>query len=119
MTVQTDSGPVYPDWSFGDRIRKARNVVGLHQRDFAAAIEVTDSSLAKWETDSATPRNMVAIARRIEVLTRIPAAWLLGLDEPAPQPEPPGGIEPPTFSLLAGRFGRKQDTRHRQLSAVG
>ncbi len=32
------------------------------------------------------PRNPVSLAKRIEVLTRIPAAWVLGVYEPTPSP---------------------------------
>ncbi|QBC87349.1 helix-turn-helix domain-containing protein [Mycobacterium avium] len=82
MTVQTDV--VYPVWSFGDRIRKARTLADMNQREFAAAIEVAEGSLAAWETDRAIPRDIVTVAKRVELLTRIPAAWLLGVSTPGP-----------------------------------
>jgi transcriptional regulator with XRE-family HTH domain len=86
-----------PVWTFGDRIRKARSLVKLGQREFAVAIDVTDSSLAAWETDRSTPRDIVTVAKRVELLTRIPASWLLGVDSPqAPQPpDKPVGYLPP------------------------
>ena len=94
MTVQTD-GFVYPAWSFGDRIRKARDVAGMNQHDFAAAIDVKDGSLANWETDRSKPRDVVAVAKRIEMLTRIPAGWTLGINN-APDDDggPRGGLAP-------------------------
>lgn len=79
MTIEVgDDGYVHPVWSFGDKVRKARSVAGMDQRQFATAISVGHGSLAQWETDRARPRDMAAVARRIEMLTRVPAAWLLG-----------------------------------------
>lgn len=89
MTVSVDDG-VVPSWTFGDRIRKARSVAGMDQREFAAAIDVNPSSLAAWETDRATPRDVVAVAKRVEMLTKVPAAWLLGL--PGPGITQPSGL---------------------------
>ncbi len=91
MTVQMDGGYLYPTWSLGDRIRKARVVTGMNQETFAAAIGVTEGSLASWETDRAKPRDVVAVAKRIEVLSRIPAAWTLGVDDTPPPKNPDGG----------------------------
>lgn len=82
MTVQVD-GALVPTWTFGDRLRKARSVSGMDQRDFAKAIGVTASSVAAWETDRAVPRDIVAIAKRVAMLTNIPAAWLLGVTPPS------------------------------------
>jgi transcriptional regulator with XRE-family HTH domain len=88
MTVQADDGYVYPTWSFGDRVRKARDLTGLNQKEFAAAIGASEGSIATWETDRAKPRDIVQVAKRIEMLTRIPAEWTLGIDRSS---TPPGG----------------------------
>ncbi len=53
----------------------------MNQHDFAVAIGVPDGSLANWETDRAKPRDIVAVAKRIELLTRIPAGWTLGIED--------------------------------------
>lgn len=58
----------------------------MTQAGFAAAIGVKEGSLAAWETDRATPRDIVTIAKRVEMLTQIPAAWLLGLSNPDDRP---------------------------------
>jgi transcriptional regulator with XRE-family HTH domain len=107
MTVQPER--FYPAWTLGDRIRKARTLNHMSQAEFAAAIGVKDGSLAAWETDRAQPRNVVAIARRIEVLTGIPAAWTLGIDDGEPFPptskptdiEPAGVLPAPLFDMTA------------------
>lgn len=72
------------DWTFGDRLRKIRRSLHLSTRDFAAAVGVTHSSLTQYETDRMQPRNIVGFARRVEGVTGVPAAWLLGLDSKAP-----------------------------------
>ena len=79
MTIQPER--FYPAWTLGDRIRKARLTTGMNQRDFAPLIGVKPGSLASWEADHSHPRDVVAIARRITMLTGVPAAWLLGLDD--------------------------------------
>jgi transcriptional regulator with XRE-family HTH domain len=91
MTVHADSGPVYPDWSLGDRIRKARVTTGMTQTEFAAAIGVKEGTLAAWETSRAHPRSadIVDVAKRIETVTKIPASWLLGMDDGPPSPPSP------------------------------
>lgn len=72
------------EWTFGDRLRKIRRTMGLSSRDFAARVGVTHSSLSQYETDRMQPRDIVDFARRVEGISGVPAAWLLGLDEEAP-----------------------------------
>jgi transcriptional regulator with XRE-family HTH domain len=88
--VTPDGAPVIPWWTLGDRIRKARSTANMDQREFAEALGVPAGSLAGWETDRQRPRDLVAVAKRIEMLTRIPAAWILGLDVAQPGPTPGG-----------------------------
>lgn len=96
MTISVER--FYPAWTLGDRMRKARMTTGMHQRDFAVAINVKSGSLAAWESDRAIPRNIVAVARRIELVSGVPAAWILGLDD-GPPPGPGGGSDQPTDYL--------------------
>lgn len=78
-----------PEWTFADRLRKARQSTGLQQKDFADRIGVTPSAYSQWEAGNNGPRDVVTIAKRIELMTRIPATWTLGLGD-GPQP---GGSE--------------------------
>lgn len=55
-------------------------------QDFADVLGITASALGQYETDRAKPRDVVELARRVEVVTGIPASWLLGLDETALPP---------------------------------
>lgn len=119
MSTQTtnaaEPGAVIPWWTLGDRIRKARLTIDMDQRRFAEALSVPAGSLAAWETDRQRPRDLVAVAKRIELLTQIPAAWILGLDVASPRPvDPDGGtvrhqgLEPRTrwISVFAGQDER-------------
>ena len=78
------------DWTFGDRLRKIRRVVGASQADFASALSQGRHSLAAWESCLNEPRNPVAIAKRIELAYGIPATWTLGLETQRPGPSGPG-----------------------------
>ncbi len=92
MTTQPDyAHAVVPAWTLGDRLRKIRLTAGMDQRSFAGALGVTASRIASWETDRATPRDLVTLAKRVELLTRVPATWLLGLDAEHPRPGGPDG----------------------------
>lgn len=70
------------DWTLGDRLRKIRRVLGISQAEFAKRLSENPKSYASWESDHSAPRNVVAVAKRIEVMVGIPAAWVLGVDLP-------------------------------------
>ena len=105
--VTTDAvGPWVPEWSLADRLRKARQSFALPQREFAAKLGVTASAYQQWEGGFTRPRNVVAMAKRIEMLTGVSATWILGLETAEPRPVTPAGaiarpegFEPPTFWL--------------------
>ncbi len=83
--MQVDGGAaVIPEWTLADRLRKARQHAGMKQKAFADALQVTSSAYAQWEAGNSKPRELVAIARRIELLTSVPAAWILGVESPTP-----------------------------------
>lgn len=70
-------------------MRKARRRSGMTGADFADVLGITASALGQYETDRAVPRDIVELARRVEAVTGIPAAWMLGVDP----------LEPPTTAL--------------------
>lgn len=78
-----------PVWTFGDRMRKARRRSGMTGAEFSQALGITQSALGQYETDRTQPRDIVELSRRVEALTGIPAAWMLGVDP----------VEPPTAAL--------------------
>lgn len=81
MTAAASSGPVVPTWTFADRLRKIRrDVVDMEQAEFAEALGARRPAYSAWEAGRNQPRDLVAFARRVELLTGVPAAWVLGLD---------------------------------------
>lgn len=54
MTAAYDIDPP-PDGDLGDRIRKARERLGMRQTDLAAAVHVGLSSIGAWERGIHTP----------------------------------------------------------------
>ena len=76
------AGRIIPEWSLGDRLRKVRRLAGLSQTEFAEKLGGNQKTYAAWELDTQLPRNTVAIAKRIEALTGVPTAWVLGIDSP-------------------------------------
>lgn len=71
-----------PEWTFGDRLRKIRRDVAFaDQGTFARSIGVTRQAYASWEAGRSQPRDLVALSKRIELITGVPAAWLLGLND--------------------------------------
>lgn len=99
---------VIPVWEFSDKIRKARDITGLGQKDFAARVDLNASTLAAYETGRAAPRfrDAPALAKRLQLLTGIPADWFLVVDDPnAPTtPVGPAGIEPTTSTVESPRL---------------
>jgi transcriptional regulator with XRE-family HTH domain len=80
-----DDLPGLLTWDFGDRLRKIRRAVaGLSQPEFAAKLGVHLKSYSAYEAGTNLPSapKMLALARRIEILTGVPAAWTLGVDHP-------------------------------------
>lgn len=73
-------------WTFGDRIRKVRRTAGMSSRDFAAALGVTNSGLAQWETDRSLPRDIKGAAAKVSELTGVSAHWLVTGECPPPKP---------------------------------
>lgn len=69
-----------PEWTFGDRVRKVRRNAGVTQAEFAARLGVGAKAASAWESFDRTPREVVSIAKRIELAFGVPAAWMLGLE---------------------------------------
>lgn len=83
---------VEPPIEFGDRLRIARRHAGISQEELAESIGVSQSRVAAWEAGVSHPRGgeLIEVAKLIEEVTGVDAAWLLSLhwitDPPVPQP---------------------------------
>ncbi len=89
------SAAATPQFTLGDKFRRTRRDRGVNQAEFAATLGVAPKRYASWESDSSTPgKDLIAIARRIELAFGVPAAWTLGLNDntPAGPGGPDGGI---------------------------
>lgn len=81
------STPTIPEWTFGDRVRKARRENGWAQTDLADSLSerlgyvISAKTVGAWETDQHKPADVVDIAQGLEAITGIPATWFLGLDQ--------------------------------------
>lgn len=93
-----------PQWTLGDRLRKIRRHAGIGQTEFAQTLGTNQKTYASWETDKSAPRDVVAVAKRIELSTGVPAAWTLAINVP-----PGSGVDQES---ITGRF-------HRQSSSTG
>jgi transcriptional regulator with XRE-family HTH domain len=90
MTSQTQEAWV-PQWTFGDRLRKVRREKGLSQAELALALDVKGPQIASWETGANNPRDIVTVAKRLQLALGVPAEWTLGLDAGSSGPDRPGG----------------------------
>ena len=89
MSTQTHEAWI-PQWTFGDRLRKVRRERGLSQERAAKALGVTSPQIAAWESGANNPRDVVSIAKRMELAFNVPTEWVLGLEMRTAPPGPGG-----------------------------
>jgi len=63
-----------PQWSRGDRLRKARTLTGLSTRQFAERVGISPKSVNNYEGDAVEPRKIVMNAWALA--TGVPVEWL-------------------------------------------
>lgn len=106
MSIQPEREFI-PEWTDGDKLRKVRRHLGLTQAEFAHALQVHPQTYGAWEADRNRIKDLRTIARRIKVMAGTPLWWWFDTERPdGPDGggwEPPGGIEPPTYSLRVNR----------------
>lgn len=103
--MTTDPAPqvAAPPWTLADRLRKVRrDVLEISQNEFAERLGIGSKSYSAYEADRGRPRDVVALARRVQLISGVPAAWLLGVDEPTPTP--PGPPRPTATSATMRRY---------------
>ena len=61
-------------WTLEDRLRKAREVTGLGQSEFAAEIDVSRRTVGNYESGSVAPRRIVLKAWALR--SGVPLEWL-------------------------------------------
>jgi transcriptional regulator with XRE-family HTH domain len=78
-----------PVFTMGDRLRKAREVVGLDQSEFAEQLGVSRGTVSNYERSSTENRKPIVI-RAWALATGVPLEWLQ-TGEGAPTATPPDG----------------------------
>ena len=79
-----------PPWTFGDRLRKVRRSLPgrVTQEQFAEQLGYPPKRYEQWEADRNLPGSQtVEVARRIQQVTGVPAAWMLDINGPGPDGE--------------------------------
>jgi transcriptional regulator with XRE-family HTH domain len=84
MTIDAMWGPI-PQFTMGDRLRKARELAGVESGDFADEIGVSRNTITNYERDKVRPRKIVLNAWALR--TGVPLQWLLTGTAPASPPE--------------------------------
>lgn len=78
-----------PRWTVADRIRKARETMGMGQSDLAAATGISRSTISNYEASATTPRRPQLVV--IALATGVPVEWLQHGDMATPRPDGPAG----------------------------
>ena len=71
-----------PEWTLGERLAKARKEAGLTQEEIAELLQVSHSTVAKWEGNVGQPRDMLSRIHQWSELTRVDFHWLITDDPP-------------------------------------
>ena len=77
--------PRIPEWTVGDRHRKARKAAGISVTAMAESIGRTVRTITNYEADETTIPRLVS--ERYETLTGVPIEWLLYGVEPEYDPD--------------------------------
>ena len=85
MNTETRLGTV-PEWTIPDRLRKARELTGLDQSEFANALGVSRGTVSNYERGSRVYRRPVLLAWAM--CAGVPMEWLQGEQE-SPRPASP------------------------------
>lgn len=102
--------------TLGNRIKRARERLGLTQKDVADAFRIADQAVSGWERDKDRPD--IEKIPRLSQLLKVPCSWLLnGAGEP---PDPDSletrleGLTPAERAILSGLI----ETLHQQRGRV-
>lgn len=88
MTQQPTGG--VPQFTIGDRLRKARETTGMDQAQFAEHIGVSRGSVSNYERDAGEKRRPIVL-KAWAMATGVPLSWIeTGIIETHPTP-PDGG----------------------------
>ena len=82
-----------PEWSMGDRLRKARTQTGMSVDEFAVQCLISAKSVNNYEGDKVKQRPLVV--EKWSRVTGVDLNWLLyGTTGATPTPDPGPGLDP-------------------------
>jgi ribosome-binding protein aMBF1 (putative translation factor) len=91
-----------PEWTFAERLRKARRDLKWTQAEMASRLDVKLSTYEAWETGRNRP-DVAQLAERLERITGISRIWFVGWADGTPSgPDGHGG---PSKDPKELRFG--------------
>ncbi|MGP4975833.1 helix-turn-helix domain-containing protein [Brachybacterium tyrofermentans] len=99
MTISYQPG-IVPSFTVADRLRKAREVTGMDQTEFAEHAGLSRAGVSNAERGESTPRR--STLKLWALASGVPLAWIETGEAPSPDGEGasvvrPEGFEPPTF----------------------
>jgi transcriptional regulator with XRE-family HTH domain len=65
---------VIPEWTVGDRLRKARELTGLNIKEFSAEVGISRNTITKYEAGEELPRPVYL--RAWAMRTGVDVTWL-------------------------------------------
>jgi transcriptional regulator with XRE-family HTH domain len=89
MTEAPQTSATVPQWTLGDRMKKAREHAGLKQSELAEITGIGRSTMPTYETGKVIPARPVLLSWA--VATGVPLSWLMHGDA---DPGPPDGGTP-------------------------
>lgn len=97
MTTYAAGGAAVPEWTVGDRLRKARDYAGLEQIEIAAELGISRVAVSRYETDVRRAPRSVLMSWGL--VTGVSFHWLETGEAP-PADDAAGDLEP--WRLRAG-----------------
>jgi transcriptional regulator with XRE-family HTH domain len=76
-SMSTNGERHIPAWTFGDRVRKAREQAGLTQAEMAEKLNVSRKTLANYEADHTQPQRPLDFAEALAAAANVPTYWVL------------------------------------------
>lgn len=117
MTTEIGVEGIVPDFTLGDRLRKARNHAGLTVAALAERSGVSEKTINNYEAERVSPRRPSLIAWALA--TGVSLKWLETGESDRPTPPGPGGGQPtPELEALTrAKRDRSRTTQGRGTTA--
>lgn len=110
--MSTDQASVVPEWTLQDRLRKARELTGLGQKDFAERLGVSRNTVGSAESGAVAVRRITMNAWAMA--TGVSLEWLetgvAGSSGPTPPDDGPRGDREALTRLTEQKRSRSRTT---------